>query len=361
MKNNISPVLIPVLASLLLPTGAFADSISVNSVANSNSTNILVNNTLVNNTVNKSAIAQWPQQQGIFTIYSEKALQLLNTKAKLKTLASGFEWVEGPVWVKDGDYLLFSDIPTNKVYRYDDKNGLQTYLSNSGFSNGLKINQDNELLLIQSRSRKVAKMNTSLMKPSADYTVLASHYQGKKLNSPNDSTLHANGSVFFTDPPYGLPKQLDDPAKELDFQGVYRLSTAGDLTLIDKTLTFPNGIALSPDNKWLYVAVSDEENPAWYRYKLDTQGDVLSKELFYKPSKIEEGGEAEIGAPDGLKVHSSGWIFATGPGGVWVFDADKTLLAKINMPGFTANIAFDKAEKTIYLTAHKELRSLTLK
>lgn len=306
----------------------------------------------------KSTTAKWPQQQGIFTLYNEKALQLLDTKAELKTLASGFEWVEGPVWVKEGSYLLFSDIPNNSVYRYDDKNGLQTYIANSGFSNGLRVDQKGELLLMQSRSRVVAKMKSSLTNPTDEYLVLASQFQGKKLNSPNDSAIHSNGDLYFTDPPYGLPKQLDDPEKELDFQGVYRLSKHGDLTLIDKTLTFPNGIALSPDDKWLYVAVSDEESPAWYRYSLDTNGNVTAKELFYKPNVNAEG---EVGAPDGLKIHSSGWVFATGTGGVWVFDEDKTLLAHIKMPGFTANLTFDDKEKILFLTAHHELRSLALK
>lgn len=331
MKNNTLSILITVLACSLLQACSFNDN---------------------------SMKAQWPQQQGIFTIYNEKALQLLNTKADLKTLATGFEWVEGPVWIDEGSYLLFSDIPKNRVYRYDSKNGLQTYLANSGFSNGLELNQQRELVLMQSRSRVVSKMKAILGKPSAEFEVIASHYQGKKLNSPNDSTLHANGDLYFTDPPYGLPKLLEDPAKELDYQGVYRLSKSGDLMLIDKTLTFPNGIALSPDDKWLYVAVSDEDNPAWYRYGLDTKGDVISKELFYKPKVNAEG---EVGAPDGMKVHSSGWVFATGTGGVWVFDEDKTLLAHIKMPGFTANLAFDTQEKTLYFTAQHELRSLALK
>ena len=300
----------------------------------------------------------WPQQQGIFTIYQKKALKLFDTQAELKILAKGFDWVEGPIWVNEGSYLLFSDIPKNSVYRYDNKNGLQTYLANSGYSNGLRLTPKNELILMQSRSRVVSKMKSALVQPADKFEVLASHYQGKKLNSPNDSTLHSNGDLYFTDPPYGLPKQLDDPNKELDFQGVYRLSAAGELSLIDKSLTFPNGIALSGDQKWLYVAVSDKENPAWYRYKVAESGDILNKELFYKSLKENP---TEVGAPDGLKVHSSGWVFATGPGGVWVFDENKHLLAKIQMQGFTANLAFDKNEEILYLTAHKELRSLRLK
>lgn len=301
---------------------------------------------------------KWPQQHGIYTLYSKKALTLIDTKAQLKTLASGFEWVEGPVWVKEGQYLLFSDIPTNTVYRYDSKNGLQTYLSNSGFSNGLRISHNNELLLMQSRSRLVSKMTAPLLMPKANFEILTNHYHGKRLNSPNDSALHRNGDLYFTDPPYGLAKQMADPAKELNFQGVYKLAHSGELTLIDDQLTFPNGIALSADNKWLYVAVSDEENPAWYRYQLNDKGRVITKELFYQPRDLAVN---EIGAPDGLKVHSLGWIFATGPGGIWVFDTNKQLLAKIKMPGFTANLAFDTNEKTMYLTADNELRSLNLK
>ena len=331
MRNNIPPFLIALFLCCFLSFEATSEPISK---------------------------AQWPQQRGIFTLYSKKALALLDTKEKLQTLATGFEWVEGPVWVEEGNYLLFSDIPTNTVYRYDHKNGLQTYLSNSGFSNGLRISAKNELLLMQSRSRVVAKMKAPLTAPRADFETLANHYHGKLLNSPNDSALDANGNLYFTDPPYGLPKQMTDPAKALNFQGVYKLTASGELSVIDDQLTFPNGIALSTNNKWLYVAVSDEKQPAWYRYQLDESGQLVGKELFYQPSNVSAD---VIGAPDGLKVHSSGWIFATAPGGVWVFDQDKHLLAKINMPGFTANLAFDAQEETMYLTADNELRSLNLK
>ncbi|WP_440875952.1 SMP-30/gluconolactonase/LRE family protein [Thalassotalea sp. PLHSN55] len=298
---------------------------------------------------------QWPINEGIFTVYHPKAYSLVNVNAKLEVLATGFEWLEGPVWVEPGQYLLFSDIPNDKVYRWQQSSGVQPYLTTSGFSNGLKV-QKQQLLLMQSRRRVVAKMVSSLDKPKAEFEILASHYQGKKLNSPNDAALHSTAGLFFTDPPYGLPKQMQDPEKELAFQGVYQLLPTGELRLIDKSLNFPNGIALSPDEKWLYVAVSDHAKPAWYRYQLDESGKVIDKSLFYQPPVTA----AKIGVPDGLKVHSSGAVFATGAGGVWIFDQDKTLLAKINMPGFTANLAFDGNENTLFFTADNELRKLNL-
>ncbi|WP_240919875.1 SMP-30/gluconolactonase/LRE family protein [Paraglaciecola sp. 20A4] len=250
---------------------------------------------------------------GVFDIFDPKVLSILDVNATINTVASGFEWVEGPVWSGEDDALLFSDIPAHKVYRYKVGQGVSEYIHHNGFSNGLLFNRQQQLILLQSRSRQVGMLladssvyshtdmpvnqpevpikraavdlvkNAGSFNPN-DYLVLANMYQGKKFNSPNDGVMsmkgQSKGTLYFTDPPCGLPKQLDDPAKELDFQGVYALSPTGELTLLDKSLVYPNGIALSPDEKNLYVAASNPARAAWYRYSLDNYGQVQSRKLF---------------------------------------------------------------------------------
>lgn len=294
---------------------------------------------------------------GNYRIYDEKALTLLNLDAEIEVLAKGFEWAEGPVWDSHNNRLLFADIPNNVIHAYSDQSGLTTFLSPSGRSNGMLINESGKLVMMQTEARAVSQLTTALNDTQHNVKPLVSHYRGKRLNSPNDVALHKNGSLFFTDPPYGLPKRMEDPAKELDFQGVYRLNVDGSLDVLDKTLTYPNGIAISPKQDKLYVSVSDKSAPAWYQYSLDDEGNVVNKSLLFKPTFLG----IEHGVPDGLKVHSSGVVFATGPGGIWILAEDGRLLAQVAMKGFTANIAFDDSESAIYLTAHNELRRLKLK
>ena len=298
-------------------------------------------------------------KQGPYEIYNKKALQVLDLDAAIETLASGFDWLEGPVWVNDGQYLLFSDIPTHRVYRYQEGEGVQLYLAHSGYSNGLLLNQQNELVLLQSRSRQVVKMVAPLTSAKANYQQLVSKYKGQRLNSPNDGVFNRQGQLFFTDPPYGLAKQLDDPAKELNFQGVYSLTAAGQLQLLDKTLIYPNGIALSKDESTLYVAASNPQKPAWYQYKLHKDGTVINKTLLYQLPAVTSDSH---GLPDGLKIHAaSGIIFATGPNGLWLFDEQGTLLARVRLPHISANLAFNAQQNRVYITAHQHLLALSLK
>ncbi len=327
-----------------------------------------------------------PVRVGEFEIFDPKVLNILDVSAKIRTLATGFEWVEGPVWSIVDQALLFSDIPTHKVYRYKDGQGVSEFIPHSGFSNGLLINEQNELVLMQSRSRQIAKWRGSVFIhtdgqadstvpltsqksiepertfPADNFITLANNYQGQMLNSPNDGVLsssgHAKGTLYFTDPPYGLPKQLDDLAKELDFQGVYALSPKGELTLLDKTLVYPNGIALSPDEKTLYVAASNPNKPAWYAYSIDDEGRVYNRKTFHQAPAQSD---ASHGLPDGLKVHRSGVVFATGPGGIWLFDPLGTLLAKVHMPSISANLAFNADQTRVFVTAHNQLLSFSLK
>jgi gluconolactonase len=304
-------------------------------------------------------------------ILDDEALEVIDPKSKIEILASGFAWTEGPLWIKDGNYLLFSDIPNNKVYKLDPKNNdTITYLHPSGFSgidftgeepgsNGLLINKDGELVLLQHGNRQIAKIKTPLETPSSEFTTLVDSYMGKKLNSPNDGTFDNNGNLYFTDPPYGLPKRMDDPTKELDFQGIYCLLTSGELILLD-SISRPNGIGLSPDENTLYVANSDPEHAVWFQYNVTAPGKIEDKKLFHEVTYLI-GKEGQQGLPDGMKINSKGIIFATGPGGVWIFNPTGKVLARIHTGQATANCAFDTEEKRLYITADDYIMAVDLK
>lgn len=307
----------------------------------------------------------------LIEILDDEALTIIDPKSQIEVIASGFAWTEGPLWIKKGNYLLFSDIPNNKVYKLDPKNNdTVTYLHSSGFSgtdftgdepgsNGLMLNMEGDLVLMQHGNRQVAKMNTPINSPKPDFTALVSSYMGKKFNSPNDGTFDNNGNLYFTDPPYGLPKRMDDPTKELDFQGVYCLMSSGDLILLD-SLSRPNGIGISGDGNTLYVANSDEEHAVWYQYTIVEPGKVTDKKLFHDVTHLI-GKNGQQGLPDGLKINKKGYLFATGPGGVWIFDPMGKALARIHTGQATANCAFDTDEKRLYLTADDYILAVNLK
>ncbi len=304
-------------------------------------------------------------------ILDDEALNIIDPNSKIEILASGFKWTEGPVWVKDGNYLLFSDIPNNKVYKLDAQRDTITYLHSSGLpeskftgsepgSNGLLLNNKGELVLMQHGNRTVGKMKTPTSNPISDYDVLVDRYEGKRLNSPNDGTFDKAGNLYFTDPPYGLSLGLEDPNKELDFQGVYCLLTTGELVLLDDTLKYPNGLCLSPDNSKLYVAVSNVENAAWYVYDIVEPGKVANKKKFYDVNPFLQK-EGYGGLPDGLKITQKNYMLATGPGGIFIFNLQGKLLARIYTGQLTANCALGKDEKYLYMTAHNFILSVDLK
>lgn len=298
---------------------------------------------------------------------SPAADQLVAPNAKIEILAEGFSWAEGPVWVASENMVLFSDVPKNTIHKWTEKEGLSTYLTPSGDtgfakkgstqgSNGLLIDPQGKLVLCQHGDRRLARMIADVANPKTDFENIAISYNGKLFNSPNDVTMHSNGSFFFTDPPYGAG---DASNRELDFCGVYRVDTSGDVVLLDSTLTRPNGIALSPDGLKLYVANSDPKQALWKVYDLDNEGNVLSSRVFYEVTS--EVPKAK-GLPDGLKVTPNGHVFATGPGGVWVFDAGGTHLATIQTGDVpTANCGFDADFSTLYMTSQQYLLRIKLK
>jgi gluconolactonase len=295
--------------------------------------------------------------------------RIIPGNAVIEVLATGFDWSEGPVWVKDGNFLLFSDIPPNTVYKWSESDSIQLYLKPSGYtgnqrrngepgSNGLLLDPQGRLVLCQHGDRRVAVMNAPPDNPAAEYTTLADNYKGKRLNSPNDAVFHSNGDLYFTDPPYGLEKNVDDPEKELDFQGVFLLRKNGEVVMLTDELSRPNGIGLSPDEKILYVANSDPEKAIWMTYSLNDDGTLGEGKLF---SDVTSLVGREKGLPDGLKIHSSGMLFATGPGGVLVFNTDGKHLGTIKTTEATANCAFDDTESNLYITADMHLLRVKLK
>ncbi|MCP4974860.1 MAG: SMP-30/gluconolactonase/LRE family protein [Maribacter sp.] len=304
-------------------------------------------------------------------ILDNEALGLLDRDAEIMEIGSGFSWTEGPLWIENGKFLLFSDIPNNKIFKIDAKGKISEFLSPSGFtgstnrkgesgSNGLLLDELGQLVLMQHGDRRVAKMSANLADPQPVFESLVDSYNGKKLNSPNDGTFDKYGNLYFTDPPYGLVEGAEDPKKELDFHGVYFLNTSDGLKLVDDSLSRPNGIVLSTNEKQLYVAVSDPEHAVWYRYDVVAPGEVENKTLFYDVSHLV-GKKGQKGLPDGMKMHSKGYLFATGPGGVWIFNESGKPIARIYTGEATSNCTFSKDEKVLFLTADDYVLQVMLK
>lgn len=288
--------------------------------------------------------------------YDNRLDALLDVNEKIEVLASGFVWSEGPVWVKNGSYLLFSDVPQNTIFKWSEKEGLATFLKPSGYtglgvygnepgSNGLTLDNKGRLIACEHGDRRVSAMPLDL----GGKITIADRFEGKRFNSPNDVVQHSSGAYYFTDPPYGLPKKEKDTTREIDWFGVYRATTDGKVQLVTKELVRPNGLAFSPDEKILYVAQSEPKNPIIMAYPVNADGLVGTGKVFFDCMKLAKQGL--IGLPDGLKVDKSGNLWATGPGGVLVLAADGTLLGRIDTGEATANCAFGDDGSTLYITA----------
>jgi len=284
---------------------------------------------------------------------------IIDTAAKVEIIADGFDWSEGPVWIEPQKMLLFSDVPQNIIYKWTEKKGKEIYLTPSGYtgtiprggekgSNGLALRKDGKLIICMDGDRRIAAMNADLKNPRPVFATLTNNYNGKKFNSPNDMVYNAGGDLFFTDPPYGLEKNMDDPLKELSFQGVYKLKKSGGLVLLLDSITRPNGIAITPDQKTLIIANSDPARPYWYAYDFGAGDKLINPRIYYDAS---EAAKKEAGMPDGMKIDSKGNVFATGPGAVWIFNKKGTLLGKIKFDGLVSNCSLSADEKTIYITA----------
>ena len=308
----------------------------------------------------------WPEQP-VLTLQPDMQ-QVVSEQAALEQLAEGFHWAEGPVVEPASGDVLFSDVPQNTVYRWSTQQGLTVALQPSGYtglypdnnlqegSNGLIFNRNNELVLAQHGDRRLAVLqNSNTGKP--EYKTLVSRYKGKLLNSPNDVVQHSSGAYYFTDPPYGLKGADNSQQKQQSINGVYRLQSDGQLTLLAANLTRPNGLAFSPDEQWLYVANSDPEAAQWWRYPVKANGTLGEGELFFDATAAAK---LASGLPDGLKVLPSGILLATGPGGVWVLSAAGQHLGTIQTGVAAANVALNQDNSWLYITASRYLLRIKL-
>lgn len=273
--------------------------------------------------------------------------RLVDKDVEVKQLAEGLKFTEGPVWDNNENVLLFSDIPANKIYKLSATGELETFRNPSNNSNGLIFDAEGNLLMAEHSGRKIGKLS-----PDGKYSAVVETYNGTRFNSPNDVIIDSKGVIYFTDPPYGLPKDATDI---LGFNGVYQYRN-GKVTLITKELDRPNGIALSPDERTLYVANSGAPKK-YIKFPVSKNGKVGKSELFYDVSGIDKPGN-----PDGIKVDIEGNLYATGPGGVWVFSAGGKHLGTIEFPETPANIAFGSSDmKTLYVTARTGVYSIPVK
>ena len=282
--------------------------------------------------------------------------------AKIEKLAGGFLFTEGPVWVRDGGYLLFSDPNNNLIYRWSEEDGVSVYRTHSGYtgmnigeygqpgSNGLTLDSQGRLTINEHGNRRVTRLEKN-----GQLTVLADHYQGKRLNSPNDLVYRSDGALYFTDPPFGLPKFFEDSGKELSYSGVFCLIN-GELKLVSKDLTGPNGLAFSPDEKYLYVDNWDEKRKVIMRYDVHPDGTLSDGQVFLDATK--EPGED---AWDGMKIDVNGNLYLSGPGGLWIVSPEGKHLGTIVGPEHPHNLAWGGEDhKTLYLAAQTGLYRLTV-
>lgn len=299
-------------------------------------------------------------------IFDPAAELIVSPDAGFEVLAEGFYWSEGPLWIEELQSVIFSDVPSNKIYLWNEKDGLSVYLESSGHSgaeninsdrgsNGLILNPEGRLILCQHGDRRVAEMKADVKNPDSDFITIAESYDGKKFNSPNDLVMDNEGNIYFTDPPYGLP---ENKTGEIGFNGVFKVSPDKVVTLLIDSLTRPNGIGLSPDQKTLYINQSDPQNPILLRYDILDDGMLSNGIVLFDYSSFAE---KAIGLPDGLKVHSSGNIFATGPGGVHIISPEGKHLALLSTEKATANCAFDKNQDYLYTTTTDQLMRIRLK
>lgn len=294
--------------------------------------------------------------------------QLIPKDAKLETLATGYKWTEGPVWIEPGGYLLFAEIPSNSILKLVPGQKPAVFMHPSGYkggapyggpepgSNGMTLDKRGRLTVAGHAQRDVWRLES--LTSHTQITILVQSFKGKRLNSPNDLVYRSDGSLYFTDPPYGLPTQSDrDPLRQLDVNGVYRLPGAleikpgtqpanNNLELLVSDLTRPNGIAFSPDEQYLYVNNS-EPKKIWMKYRVKADGTLTDGKLFFDAS-----GDKRKGSPDGMKIDMNGNVYSAGPGGIWIFSPDGKHLGTIDLPDATGNLAWGDADyKTLYITS----------
>jgi gluconolactonase len=291
---------------------------------------------------------------------------LIEPNAKIEVLADGFKWSEGPTWVKNGGYLIFSDVPQNTVFKWKEDEGITEFLKPSGYtgrgtysnepgSNGLIISLDGKLISCEHGDRRVSIMPLE----GGGKRTLTDNHAGQRYNSPNDVVQKLNGDIYFTDPPYGMPKHENDPSRETDVFGVYRVAKNGQTTLVISDLTRPNGLAFSPDESILYVNQSDPARSYIMAYPVLKNGLLGKGKLFFDTTPMVKQGLK--GLPDGLKLDNKGNLFATGPGGVLVISPKGKLLGRIETTQPTANCGWGDDGSVLYITANNMLMRIKTK
>ncbi len=313
-----------------------------------------------------TAFAQTPKSIGRIERLDPGLDAYVDADAKVEVLAGGFTWTEGPVWVADDDggHLLFSDIPRNSIFKWSESRGTELFMRPSGYTgvtyyglepgtNGLALDSKGRLTACEHGDRRV-----SVLTKNGGKRTLVDNYQGRRLNSPNDLVFDSKGSIYFTDPIYGLPERAKDPSRELDFCGVYRLDPNGKLHLLTKQLARPNGIGLLPNEKTLIVAQSDPENPIWMSFPIKADQTLGEGKVIFNAKQYM----SEFpGLPDGLAIAKDGTIFGSGPGAIYVFRPDGKLLGRLITGGRTSNCTFSPDRKTLYITADSYLCRVRLK
>lgn len=295
--------------------------------------------------------------------YDERGALIAAKDTVIEKLAEGFLWVEGPAWNAEEQFLLFSDIPNNVILKWKENEGVSAFMKNSGYdgeepfpgkepgSNGLAYTQNGELLICEHGNRQVTRLGNDGIK-----NTIVSHYLGRRLNSPNDVIEAPNGDILFTDPPYGLKDWFEDAEKELPFQGVYLWSSA-ELTLLTDEIKAPNGLGISPDGKTLYVSNSDPELPVWYAFDFDGKT-VKNPRILADASPWMEG---QKGLPDGFTINREGYLFAAGPGGLYLLAPDGMIIAFLDFGHPVSNCTWGDDQQTLYVTGEHAIYRIKFK
>jgi gluconolactonase len=280
--------------------------------------------------------------------------QIVPAGAKLEKIVDSFTWTEGPVWNRTNGYLLFSEVPKNSIHKWEPNKGVSLFLKPSGYhgttpftgrepgSNGLTYDWEGRLVFCQHGDRRISRLEKD-----GSQIVLVDKYQGRRLNSPNDLVFKSNGDLYFTDPPFGLPRSFDDPNKELPFQGVYRFSRNGQLALLTTEVKAPNGIAFSPDEKTLYVA--DSGRALWLAFDVKPDGTIDAGKVLFDGTEQSKG---RPGVADSLKIDIYGNIFAAAPGGLFVISPNGKLLGRFDLGTATGNCAWGEDGSTLFITSN---------